>query len=1170
MPVRVRGRIACFGAGPVDGRHRCAPNRAAGSEPQGQIQFNRDIRPILSQNCFQCHGPDTEKRKGGTQGLRLDTAAGAAADLGDGTVAIVPGHPEKSELIERINSQDPDEVMPLKSSGKRLSQHEIELLTQWIKEGAKYSQHWSYIKPVRPPLPAVVDKAWPRNEVDYFIRSRLEGEGLEPSPEADRYTLIRRVSLDLTGLPPTSAEVDQFVNDQSPQAYEKLVDRLLKKPAYGEHWAQMWLDLARYADSAGYAPDSPRTIWLYRDYVIRSLNASKPFDQFTIEQLAGDLLPHPTDEQLIATAFHRNTMTNTEGGTTREEFRNAAIVDRVNTTMAVWMGTTINCAQCHSHKFDPITQEEFFRFFAFFNNSEDADRPDETPVFSVYTEEQKRQQLRYEREIARLQESLKTPTPELAVAQANWERAFPRDLAWTRLQLAAVKTESGATVTIAADGSAKVAPAASADTYTLEAPLAGTAIRALRLEVVPDDLPLGPEAAAVADRTPNKFLVTRVTAALKPPSSAPIRGRYVRIELPGQGKYLSLAEVQAFHGVENVALRGQAKQSSTEYGGEARLAIDGNTNGDFFAAKSTTHSALSDNPWWEVDLKAEQSLDRLVVWNRTDGDVGSRLANFRVLVLNDQHQVVWQQKIAAPPMPSVELLLGGPRTIEFARASADSSRLGFDAEFVLQNSDPQTKGWASDGRRDKPHSLTLLAKSPLDAPPGSTLTVTIEQNSKRAHFTLGHFALEATADARAAEWLRTPGTVLAAVQVPATQRTAGQQTAITQYYLSIAPELDATRKQLQEVTRQLSELKPKTVPIMRELPPGQHRVTRMQRRGNYLDVGKEVDAGTPAAFPPLPKGAPANRLTLARWLVDENNPLTPRVITNRYWEQIFGIGIVATSEDFGAQGDRPFHPELLDWLATELLRLKWDTKALVRLLVTSAAYRQSSRVTPELQQLDPDNRLLARGPRFRLSAEEVRDQVLALSGLYSARMYGPPTRPAQPSSGLNAAFGGGIDWQTSAGEDKYRRGVYTTWRRSNLYPSMASFDAPSREVCSLRRMRTNTPLQALVTLNDPVYIEAAQALARRIVATGGVTPAARADFGIRLCLARPPHEGEIERLVKLYDQALARYRTNPEAARHMATEPLGPAGKDADLAELAAWTVVGNVLLNLDETLMKR
>ncbi len=1123
------------------------------------VDFNRDIKPILSQKCFQCHGPDGDKRKGGIDGLRLDTAAGAGADLGKGERAIVPAHPEKSGVIARITSQDPDEIMPLKKSGKTLSAHEIELLTQWVKEGAKYSEHWSYVKPVRPALPGVVDKGWVKNEVDAFILARLEKEGLKPSPEADKYALVRRVSLDLTGLPPTLEEVRTFIEDKSPTAYEQLVDRLLNKPAYGEHWAQMWLDLARYADSAGYANDPERKIWLYRDYVIKSLNANKPFDQFTIEQLAGDLLPNATDEQLTATAFHRNTMTNTEGGTTAEEFRNAAIIDRVNTTMAVWMGTTMACAQCHTHKFDPITQEEYFRFFAILNNCADANQGDEAPLLSVYTEDQKQQRSRYEKEIAGLNETLKRSTPELAAAQAKWEAAFPRDLTWKPLKFA-VKTESGATAAIGENGTARVLSTARTDTYTVEATPGATAIRGLQLNV----LPSASEKGALKN-----FVISRISAAVEPPRESSVRGRFVRVELPGVGKYLALAEVQAFHGAENLAAKGEAKQISTDFGGEAKRAIDGNTDGNY-AVNSTSHTAAVDNPWWEVDLKSEQPLDRLVVWNRTDGGVGNRLANYRVVVLNEKHEPVWQKEIAAPPTPSETLSLSGRREIEFAAASADFSQAGFEAELVLKNPDPQNKGWSVGGQEGKAHALTLLLKNGVEPPAGSKLVVKLEQNSKAAKGMLEQFGLSVTDDGRAAEWLKTPGLVRDALHVAASDRTEAQRGVISQYYLSIAPEVAETRKHLADVTKQLADLKPATVPIMREMAAGQRRVTKIQHRGNYLDVGKEVTAGTPAAFPALPKDAPANRLTLARWLVDESNPLTARVLVNRYWEQLFGIGIVSTSEDFGSQGDQPFHPELLDWLATEMIRLKWDSKAMLRLMVTSAAYRQSSRVTPELEQRDPDNRLLARGPRFRLSAEMVRDQALMVSGLFSAKMYGPPTRPVQPSSGLSAAFGGGIDWQPSDGEDKYRRGLYTTWRRSNLYPSMATFDAPTREVCSLRRVRTNTPLQALVTLNDPVYIEAAQALARRIVSGGGASAAERAEYGIRLCLVRSPHEGETGRVVRLYEQALARYRKDADAARRMATEPLGAAAKGQDVAELAAWTVVGNMLLNLDETLMKR
>ncbi len=735
----------------------------AHSHAKPPLDFSRDIKPILSNKCFFCHGPDASQRKGGAEGgLRLDTAEGMTVDLG-GYFAVVPGKPAESEIIRRISSRDPDEVMPPPATNKSLSPQEISLTSEWIQQGAKFSVHWSYVKAVRPDLPALKDNAWPRNEIDRFLLARMENAALKPSPEADRFALIRRVSLDLTGLPPTWEEAESFVHDRDPQAYERRVDRLLAKPAFGEHWAQMWLDLARYADSAGYADDPPRTIWLFRDYVIRSLNANKPFDQFTIEQIAGDLLANPTEEQLVATAFHRNTLTNNEGGTNDEEFRNAAIVDRVNTTMAVWMGTTIACAQCHSHKYDPLSQEEYFKLFAFFNQSEDADRQDESPLASIYE--------------------------------------------------------------------------------------------------------------------------------------------------PGQ-----------------------------------------------------------------------------------------------------------------------------------------------------------------------------------------------EEQPKQGH----------------------------------------------------------------------AEIIPVTVPIMRDLPVDKHRVTKIQHRGNFLELGAEVTAGVPAAFPALSEGASRDRLALARWLVDENNPLTPRVIANRYWEQLFGIGIVASSEEFGSQGEQPFHPELLDWLAVKLVDTRWDMKAFIKLLVTSAAYRQSSKLTPELESVDPDNRLLARGPRFRMSAEMVRDQALAVSGLLSPKMYGPPVKPVQPAFGLTAAFGGSTDWQTSEGEDRYRRALYTTFRRSNPYPSMATFDAPNREVCTVRRVRTNTPLQALVTLNDPVYVEAAQAFARRIVSGGGSSPGERARFAFRSCLCREPNDQELAQLVTLYERGAKHFQPQPEKARQMAGDPLGTLPADFSVAELAAWTVVGNVLLNLDEFLMKR
>jgi hypothetical protein len=821
------------------------------------VDFNRDIRKILSDNCFKCHGPDEAERKGGKKGarLRLDTPEGAQMDLGD-RHAIVPGHPEKSELVKRITTGDQDELMPPPESGKKLTQADITALQNWIKQGASYTKHWSYTKPVRPTLPAIKNKSWPKNDVDFFIAAKLESEKLKPSPEADRAALIRRVSLDLTGLPPTPEELHQFLSDKSKNAYEKLVDRLLAKESFGEHWARWWLDQARYADSAGYADDPGRTIWAYRDYVIRSFNSNKPFDQFTIEQLAGDLLPNPTEEQTIATAFHRNTMTNNEGGTSDEEFRNVAVVDRVNTTMAVWMGTTMACAQCHTHKYDPITQEEYFKVFAIFNNTEDADRGDESPLYTIWTKQQRAQRSELEQQIAALEKTVTTMTPELEKSEHEWEEGLKQKLEW--------------------------------------------------------------------------------------------------ISLAGKDRPIELARVP----------------------------------------------------------------DRIL--------------------------------------------------------------------RVLQSGKPY--------RRDE----------------------------------------------------------------------------VTKFYLSIAPTLKNERKELAETKKKYDAIKPvTTVPVMHELVSDKRRKTNLQLRGNYLALGKEVNEGLPGALGAQPKAEKYDRMVLAKWLVSPDNPLTARVLVNRLWESIFGIGIVRTSEDFGLQGEAPTHPELLDYLATEFLREQWDVKHMLKLMVTSAAYRQSSRVTPDLLAKDPENRLLARGPRFRLPAETIRDQAMFVSGLLSPKMYGPPVKPPQPKLGLSAAFGSATDWETSSGEDKYRRALYTTWRRSNPYPSMATFDAPNREVCTVRRDRSNTPLQALVTMNDPVYMEAAQALARRMI-NAGETPAQRIRRGFELCVSREPTKEEIAKITELYEKARLRYAYAPWDALNVGTKPIGAAPKGTQYDDLAAWTVIGSVLLNLDETLMKR
>jgi hypothetical protein len=778
------------------------------------VDFSAQIRPLLSKNCFSCHGPDEKSRQAR---MRLDLRADAIKGRRKGDHAIKPGDPEGSLLLARVRSNDPAFMMPPPESGHALKPEEVELLRRWIKDGAVYSPHWAFVKPVRPGVPQV-KAGWVRNPIDHFILAKMETHRLQPSPEADRHTLARRVSLDLTGLPPAPKRVDAFVNDPSPNAYEKFVDELLASPAYGERWARVWLDLARYADSAGYGSDPLRlNIWPYRDWVISAYNRNLPYDQFTREQLAGDLLSNPTKDQLTATAFHRNTMTNTEGGTIDEEWRVAAVKDRNATTFQVWMGLTMGCAQCHSHKFDPISHKEFYQSYALFNQTEDSDREDEYPTLPLPTEREVKRKAEFEQRIAGLQKEIPLSRARLAALTG----LMPRNLA----------------------------------------------------------------------------------------------------------------------GVVSLSL--------------------------------------------------------------------------------------------------------------------------------------QTK---------------LAAETP---------------------------------------------------------------------------------RQLAAARRDLAGIKPVAVPMLRELTAGKLRKSHILHKGNYLDPGQEVGPGVPAEFGPWPKGLPMNRLGLSAWLFSPENPLTARVAVNRLWAQLFGTGLVETEEDFGTQGQLPSHRELLDWLAVEFREQGWDQKKMLKLIVMSATYRQSSRVTPELLKVDPRGRLLSRYPRQRLDAEQIRDQALALSGLLSKKIGGPSVYPPQPDGLWRAAFNGQRTYPTSTGEDRYRRGLYTIWRRTVPYPSMATFDAPSRETCTVKRIPTNTPLHAYVTLNDPVFVEASQALGRRILKEGGPDPTSRIRYGLRLALGRPAEERNVQALLHLYEESLTRFRKTPAEAKKLATPPVSSLPKEMDVAEAAAWTVVGNVLLNLDGVLMK-
>lgn len=1114
------------------------------------IDFSREIRPILSENCFFCHGPDEKKREAG---LRLDDET-AAKSSNDGVIAVVPGDPEKSALIQRIVATDPDEIMPPPKQHKTLSPAQIALLKQWIQEGAKWGKHWSYEKVVRPPVPAAAGANG--NPIDAFLTARLKKEGLSYSPQADASTLIRRVALDLTGLPPSLEELQTFSRGEpmSSETYEKLVDHYLAKPAFGEHWAREWLDLARYADSAGYPSDPGREIWSYRDWVIRALNTNMPFDQFTIEQLAGDLLPQPTDDQLIATAFHRNTMTQNEGGTNDEEFRIAAVVDRVNTTFAVWMGTTMACAQCHTHKYDPLTHEEYFKAYAFLNQSADADKKDESPLHAFYTPDLKQKRQTLETELAAVEAQLVKPKPEWLVGLNAWESGLARDLAWQTPKPTQVITHSQQGAVIEKDQKVTIPKPAVTDTYTLTFPAAGPKLSAVRLETFP---------------TPgfSNFVLSELKVEIVPPNTqqAP-KARYVRIELPGKDKLLQLAEVEVFSAGKNAAPQGKARQSSTYSDASARRANDGGTNGDYAKSSVAHTSGKERDPWWEVDLTHAQAIDRVVVWNRTDGDTGKRLEGFRVVLLDDRRQTVWLSEGNAAPEKNQSFEVTGPVPVTFITAMADHEQTGFPATSLLKPKSAKNEGWAIAGAADQPHTLTLLTATPMTVPEGSQWRVTLGQNSKYPKHTLGAFRLSFTGDPRVQKVTQVPAAVIAALTQPQGKRSPAQQQSIVDHYVRhIAPETAKMRQRSAAVTKELAALKPITVPIMKDLAGAERRKTHIQLRGNWQDLGQEVTEGTPAVFPPLPEGAPRNRLTLARWIVSRDNPLTARVTVNRFWESLFGVGIVRTSEEFGSQGDLPFHPELLDWLAAEFMDTNWDVKRMIKKLVTTQAYRQDSRSTPELNERDPDNRMLAHGPRFRPTGELLRDQALAVSGLLHPPLFGKPVRPLRPNLGLTTAFGGTNDWVTSEGPDKHRRSVYTEVKRNSPYPSFTTFDASNREVCTIRRGRTNTPLQAFVTLNDPVFIEANQALARRVI--GKPDPLVEM---FRLCLSRAPTEHETRTLKQLEEESLATYRQDPENALKMATDPLGPAAPGADLAQLAAWTTVANVVMNLDEFLMRR
>jgi hypothetical protein len=877
-----------------------------------EVDFNAQIRPIINTKCISCHGG--VKQSGGFSLLFREDALGKTKS---GKPAIVPGHPGKSEFIRLLTHSDPEERMPL---GKDpLSEEEITLLKRWIRQGAEWEDHWAFIKPKPVAPPDLGKDPFVKNEIDLFILDKLREKEMTPSPEAGRAVLLRRASLDLTGLPPGVEEVEQFCQDQSPDAWEKAVDRLLASPRYGEKWAGMWLDLARFSDTKGYEKDLHRNIWRYRDYVIRSFNEDKPYDQFTIEQLAGDLLPKPTEDQIIATAFHRNTMNNDEGGTDNEEFRTSAVIDRVNTTFDVWQGLTMACVQCHSHPYDPIRQKEYYRFMAFLNNTQDNDVPEETPLF---------------------------------ISALDFDSAKAGEI------IRHIRTLKGD-----------------------RSPDAGLSLKAKR----------------------RKYLLSGINAT-DFDTAYKVTADQVRVRMPEPGAFVAFREVD-LSAVEKVGV-----SYMVEKGGHVEVRLD-RPGGPLL----TTLKLGSTFGEWYYNSK--------------------------------------------PIKPGK-----GTHTVFFVAA-------------------PDEKG-----------AFDIALRS------------------------------------------------VSFVEKPAKDKKQKAQ-------------LDSLRGELAKA------INPSGTPVLRDLPAEQSRKTHVFVRGNWMSKGDPVRPGVPQALNPFPKGVPANRLGMARWLVAAENPLTARVAVNRFWEQLFGTGLVETLEDFGSQGMKPTHPELLDWLAVTYQKdYRWSTKKLLKLIVMSGTYRQSSQTRPEHLQQDPGNRYYARAPRVRLSAEQIRDQALAVSGLLSDKLYGPSVMPLQPEGVFQAVFGG-IEWKQSKGEDLYRRALYTYLRRTSPYASLITFDAPTREFCVLRRIRTNTPLQALVTLNDTVYTEAAVGLAKRMAA-GGNTIKEQIRTGFRAALLRDPDPKELGKFMELYTRAGQYYKTNPAKAAAMT-------GSDGNGPQLAPLTIVASSFLNLDEFVTK-
>jgi hypothetical protein len=1024
------------------------------------VDFNRDIRPILSDKCFRCHGPDGGQRKGD---LRLDQRDAAIADR-QGYAAIVPGKPDESELYFRITAEDADTRMPPRSSGKTLKTQEVDLVKRWIEQGADYKPHWAFIPPRSQRLPTVQHREWVGNPIDAFVLAELERRGLKPSPEASKEILLRRVTLDLTGLPPTRQELEAFLADSSSDAYEKVVDRLLRSPRYGERMALDWLDAARYADTHGFFTDNERSAWPWRDWVIQAFNTNQPFDRFTIDQLAGDLLPHPTLAQRIATGFNRNHMVTDETGVIEEEYRVSYVVDRVDTLATVWLGLTMGCARCHDHKYDPISQKDYYSVFACFNNvPEEGLIHDKTghpaPSLVLPTDEQERQLSRASVARKQCEAQMKSIEPELASALADWEKT-------------ALKT---------------IPPLPGAGVLTY-----------LDLDQNTDDHgPIGVETQEVGSLKFNSGVKGSALEVDVKPS--------IEFEEPSTLDRTSPFTISFWYKITG---------SNSQY-----LLTKIGTSADGRGLEIVWHK---NKP--RVNLVHRAAEDTIEVMARPL-DQRKRAGN------GWRHMAVTYD--GSGKAAGVQIYLDGePQPMIVQRDTLNGS---------IANEEPWRIG---------------------SKPTGVGLTGLIDE------FRLYDRCLQPE-EVEAIHWR---DLLEGALEVPLAERSEAQKGILRDYYL----EHSAPQK-FRDLAHQLSEARTEEesarkaivgLSVMGEM--SKPRDAFVLVRGQYDQHGTKVSPGVPAALGKLPPGAPANRLGLATWLTDPSHPLTSRVTVNRYWQLVFGEGLVRTVNDFGLQGDLPSHPQLLDWLAVHFVESGWDVKGLMKLMVMSATYRQSSNNSPELLARDPENRLLAHAPRYRLPAEVIRDQALAIGGLLVDHLGGPSVKPYQPPGIWEAVtYDGDLSYEQDHGSSLYRRSLYTYWKRQSPPPALLIFDGPTRETCTVKRARTNTPLQALVLLNDPTYIEAARGLADRMLREGGKAIQDRIGIGFEAATGRRPSSKERETLTKFYRNQLKLYGERPDQARSLLHCGEIRADQTTPPAELAAWTMTASVLLNLDETITR-